>query len=78
MLHLTSGMLIEQRDIINRLSKLQYTRNDQALQRSYFRVRGEVIDIFLADLHKIALLIELFDDKVDQLSLLDALTGRVD
>ncbi len=46
MLHLTTGMLIDQRAILRRLAELQYTRNDQAFQRGTFRVRGEVIDVF--------------------------------
>lgn len=47
MLHLTVGMLIDQRAILRRLAELQYTRNDQAFQRAaLFRVRGEVIDVF--------------------------------
>lgn len=46
MLHLTVGMIIDQRAILRRLAELQYTRNDQAFQRGTFRVRGEVIDIF--------------------------------
>lgn len=46
MLHLTQGMLIDQRSILRRLSELQYVRNDQAFARGTFRVRGEVIDIF--------------------------------
>lgn len=46
MLHLTVGMIIDQRAILRRLAELQYARNDQAFQRGNFRVRGEVIDIF--------------------------------
>lgn len=46
MLHLTKGMIIDQRSILRRLAELQYARNDQAFQRSTFRVRGEVIDVF--------------------------------
>lgn len=49
MLHLTVGMLIDQRAILRRLAELQYTRNDQAFQRGTFRVRGEVIDVFPAE-----------------------------
>jgi excinuclease ABC subunit B len=49
MLHLTQGMIIDQRAILRRLAELQYTRNDQAFQRGTFRVRGEVIDIFPAE-----------------------------
>ncbi|RLR18406.1 excinuclease ABC subunit B, partial [Sodalis-like symbiont of Bactericera trigonica] len=78
MLHLTRGMLVSQRSIVNRLSELQYTRNDQAFQRSTFRVRGEVIDIFPAESDEVALRVELFDDEVERLSLFDPLTGHVD
>jgi len=41
MLHLTRGMIIDQRSILRRLAELQYARNDQAFQRGTFRVRGE-------------------------------------
>ncbi|MCU5774249.1 excinuclease ABC subunit UvrB [Erwiniaceae bacterium BAC15a-03b] len=77
MLHLTRGMIIDQRAILRRLTELQYTRNDQAFQRGTFRVRGEVIDIFPAESDEIALRVELFDQEVERLSLLDPLTGQV-
>lgn len=78
MLHLTRGMIVSQRSIVNRLSELQYTRNDQAFQRGTFRVRGEVIDIFPAESDEVALRVELLDDEVERLSLFDPLTGHVD
>lgn len=77
MLHLTRGMLIDQRTILRRLAELQYTRNDQVFQRSTFRVRGEVIDIFPAESDDYALRIELFDQEVERLSLFDPLTGQL-
>ncbi|MCC3700969.1 excinuclease ABC subunit UvrB [Rouxiella badensis] len=77
MLHLTKGMIIDQRSILRRLAELQYARNDQAFQRSTFRVRGEVIDIFPAESDDLALRVELFDDEVERLSLFDPLTGQV-
>ncbi|MCY9846628.1 excinuclease ABC subunit UvrB [Pectobacterium jejuense] len=77
MLHLTQGMLIDQRAILRRLAELQYARNDQAFQRGTFRVRGEVIDIFPAESDEIALRVELFDEEVERLSLFDPLTGHV-
>ncbi len=72
MLHLTVGMIIDQRAILRRLAELQYARNDQAFQRGTFRVRGEVIDIFPAESDDIALRVELFDEEVERLSLLPA------
>lgn len=77
MLHLTKGMIIDQRAILRRLAELQYARNDQAFQRGTFRVRGEVIDIFPAESDELALRVELFDEEVERLSLFDPLTGQL-
>lgn len=77
MLHLTRGMIIDQRSILRRLAELQYARNDQAFQRGTFRVRGEVIDIFPAESEDTALRVELFDEEVERLSLFDPLTGQI-
>ncbi|MGV3346873.1 excinuclease ABC subunit UvrB [Enterobacteriaceae bacterium LUAb1] len=78
MLHLTRGMIIDQRAILRRLAELQYTRNDQAFLRGTFRVRGEVIDIFPAESDDYALRVELFDEEVERLSIFDPLTGQVE
>ncbi|MCW9733666.1 excinuclease ABC subunit B [Avibacterium sp. 20-15] len=75
MLHLQTGAIINQRQILAKLAELQYTRNDQAFQRGTFRVRGEIIDIFPAESDDQAVRIELFDDEIERLSLFDPLTG---
>lgn len=77
MLHLTCGELISQRDIVERLAALQYVRNDVAFERSTFRVRGDVIDIFPAESDGYAIRVELFDDEVDKISKFDPLTGTI-
>ena len=43
-LHLVRGDFINQRELIRRLTEMQYTRNDVELKRGCYRVRGEVID----------------------------------
>ncbi len=73
---LSKGERIEQRDLINHLTQLQYTRNEYELHRGTFRVRGEVIDVFPAESDSEALRIELFDGEVEQLSMFDPLTGE--
>ncbi|UPW20505.1 excinuclease ABC subunit UvrB [Agarivorans sp. TSD2052] len=75
MLHLSVGDLIDQRAILRRLAELQYSRNDAAFQRSTFRVRGDVIDVFPAESDKNAVRIELFDGEVERLTSFDPLTG---
>ncbi len=76
-LHLVRGDMIKQRDILRRLTEMQYTRNDTELRRATYRVRGEVIDVFPAESEEQALRIELFDDEIERLSMFDPLTGEV-
>ncbi len=66
-----------QRDVIARLIRMQYARNDQDFSRGTFRVRGDVIDVFPAEHSELALRIELFDDEIESLQLFDPLTGRI-
>jgi len=76
-LHLVVGDVINQRDVLKRLTELQYKRNDVELHRGTYRVRGEVIDIFPADSERDSVRIELFDDEIEQISYFDPLTGEV-
>ena len=76
-LHISVGETINQRDILRRLTELQYSRNDVELHRGTYRVRGEVIDIFHAESERDAIRVELFDDEVEQISFFDPLTGEV-
>ncbi|MDO9452434.1 MAG: excinuclease ABC subunit UvrB [Stagnimonas sp.] len=76
-LHVVVGDKLRQRDIILQLTAMQYTRNEVALERGTYRVRGEVIDIFAAESDDEAIRIELFDDEVENISVFDPLTGEV-
>ena len=71
------GDKMGQRDVIARLIRMQYARNDQDFSRGTFRVRGDVIDVFPAEHSELAIRIELFDDEIESLSLFDPLTGRI-
>ncbi|MEJ8851512.1 excinuclease ABC subunit UvrB [Variovorax rhizosphaerae] len=71
------GDKIGQRDVISRLIRMQYTRNEQDFSRGTFRVRGDTIDIFPAEHSELAIRIELFDDEIETLQLFDPLTGRI-
>ncbi|WP_029524664.1 excinuclease ABC subunit UvrB [Polaromonas glacialis] len=71
------GDKMGQRDVIARLIRMQYSRNDADFSRGTFRVRGDVIDIFPAEHSELAIRIELFDDEIETLQLFDPLTGRI-
>ncbi len=76
-LHLVRGDLIDQRELIRRLTEMQYTRNDVELKRACYRVRGEVIDIHPAESDFEAVRIELFDGEIENIALFDPLTGEI-
>ncbi|MCU0938639.1 MAG: excinuclease ABC subunit UvrB [Burkholderiaceae bacterium] len=68
---------LSQRDLIARLTSMQYRRNETEFARGTFRVRGDTIDIFPAEHAELAVRVDLFDDEVASLSLFDPLTGRI-
>ena len=76
-LHIREKEKISQRDIIKRLTEMQYQRNEIEFKRGTFRVRGDVLDVFPAEHAETALRISLFDDEVDRLDLFDPLTGQI-
>jgi len=76
-LHLARGSPLNQRELLRRLTELQYARNPLDLARGTYRVRGDVIDIFPAESEKDAVRVELFDDEIAEISFFDPLTGEV-
>jgi len=75
-LHLRTGEKIGQREIIRRLTEMQYERNEIDFKRGVYRVRGDVIDVFPAENAESAVRITLFDDEVETLTVFDPLTGH--
>lgn len=75
-LHVREHEKISQRDIIQRLTGMQYQRNEFEFARGTFRVRGDVLDVFPAENSETALRISLFDDEVESMTLFDPLTGQ--
>src|SRR6201994_2125775 len=76
-LHMSRGDPLDQRKLLRRLADMQYTRNELDLHQGTYRVRGDVIDIFPAESEREAVRVELFDDRIESLSLFDPLTGEV-
>ena len=76
-LHVREKEKNSQRDIIKRLTEMQYQRNEMDFKRGTFRVRGDVLDVFPAEHAETALRISLFDDEVERLDLFDPLTGQI-
>ena len=62
---------------LERLIKMQYERNDYELKRGTFRVKGDIIEIVPTGEKEEAIRIEFFDDEVDNIKIIDTLTGKV-
>lgn len=75
LLELHQGVEYEQQSILRRLVDLQYERNDVALGRGNFRVRGDTIELQPAYESNITR-VEMFGDTIDRISVVDPVTGE--
>jgi len=72
---LAVGQEIQREDLLRRLVRIQYSRNDYELARGNFRVRGDVVEIVPAYEEQV-LRIELFGDTIEAIRQVELLTGR--
>ena len=73
---LRPGMTKDRDEVIRELIDIQYTRNDLDLDRSCFRVRGDVLEINPAQGGDYLIRIEFFGDEVDRITEVEPLTGK--
>ena len=72
----SAGEEISRNDFLKRLISIQYSRNDTALQRGTFRVRGDVVDILPSHQKDQAIRVEFFGDEVETITIIDVLTAK--
>jgi excinuclease ABC subunit B len=73
---LSKGAFVDRDELLRKLVSIQYSRNDTALSRGTFRVRGETLEVFPAYAES-AYRVVLFGDEVELLQEFDPLTGEV-
>ncbi|MCW3046537.1 MAG: excinuclease subunit, partial [Solirubrobacterales bacterium] len=73
---LKKGESIDRDELLRKLVSIQYSRNDTALGRGTFRVRGESLEVFPA-YAETAFRATLFGDEVERLQHFDPLTGEL-
>lgn len=76
-LSLRPGMIRDRDEVLRKLIDIQYTRNDMDFKRGTFRVRGDVIEIFLASATDTTIRVEFFGDEIDRITEVDVLTNEV-
>ncbi|MCX7919734.1 MAG: excinuclease ABC subunit UvrB [bacterium] len=72
--YLKRGMRIDRDAVLKKLVDILYERNETELTRGKFRVRGDIIEIFPADMDT-AFRIEFFGDEIDRIVEIDPLRG---
>ncbi|MBU0473314.1 MAG: excinuclease ABC subunit UvrB [Bacteroidetes bacterium] len=70
------GAVIDRKDFMRALIDIYYTRNDVEFTRGTFRARGDVIEIIPAYQYEEAIRVEFWDDEIERISIIDALTGE--
>ncbi len=75
-LRLRKGGQYRRDAVLRHLVDLQYQRNDAALQRARFRVRGDTLELIPASEDRLVR-VEFFGDEVERITELDALTGEL-
>ncbi|MBR7927420.1 excinuclease ABC subunit UvrB [Aerococcaceae bacterium zg-ZUI334] len=76
-LSLRKGQEVSRNAVLNRLVEMQFVRNDIDFQRGTFRVRGDVIEIFMASRDSEVIRVEFFGDEIDRIREVDVLTGEI-
>ncbi|WP_353272495.1 excinuclease ABC subunit UvrB [Wolbachia endosymbiont (group A) of Urophora cardui] len=74
---LSVGDKIHVNDFLSNLADLQYKRSDTRFERGYFRVRGDIIDIFPAYYENKAWRLSLLGDEIEEISEIDAITSNI-
>jgi|TARA_B110000495_G_scaffold203775_1_gene229438 excinuclease ABC subunit B len=75
-IHLKRGSQLNRKQLLKNLINIHYLRNDTVFERSTFRVRGDVIEVYLA-YEDVGIRIELFGNEIDQIMRFHPLTGEV-
>jgi excinuclease ABC subunit B len=74
-LFLKKGQIFERKKLLRALIDIYYVRNDIEFTRGTFRARGDVVEIIPAYQYEEAIRIEFWDDEIEKMSLIDAVTG---
>jgi len=75
-IQLKRGSQLERKNFLKSLINIHYVRNDTVFERSSFRVRGDVIEVYLA-YEDIGIRIELFGSEIDRITRFHPLTGEI-
>lgn len=75
--YVEEGRELRRDSFLRQLVESQYIRNDFDFSRGTFRVKGDIVEVFPPSEEELAVRIEFFGDKVERISMVDPVLGRV-
>ena len=76
---LRTGMIKDRNELLKKLIKLQYTRDDLSLKRGTFRARGDVVEVFPSTEGETGVIrISFWSDEIERMDQVNSVTGKVE
>lgn len=76
-LDLVVGQEYDRQELLRKLVSIYYDRNDMVVERSRFRARGEILEVFPSYEERITR-VEFFGDEIERISHVNPLTGEIE
>ena len=76
MLSLRPGMQKTREEIMRKLIKMQYTRNEIDFRRGTFRAKGDILEIYPSSQSESAVRIEFWGDEIEKINEINPLNGK--
>lgn len=73
---LRPGMQKSRDEVLKKLIKMQYTRNELDFKRGTFRAKGDIVEIYPSDQSESAIRVEFWGDEIEKISEINPLTGK--
>lgn len=73
---LRPGMEKSRDEVLKKLVKMQYSRNEMDFKRGTFRAKGDIVEIYPSGENEKAIRVEFFGDEIDKISEINPLTGK--
>jgi len=73
---LHKGLEMDRQELLKRLVGIHYGRNDMVVERTKFRARGEIVEIYPSYEDRIVK-VEFFGDEIERISIVDPMTGEI-
>ena len=73
---LRPGMQKTREEILKKLVKMQYARNEIDFKRGTFRAKGDIVEIYPSDQNESAIRVEFWGDEIEKITEINPLTGK--